>query len=134
MSGRNDEKLVLCKLQKAFDLIKSKKFEEAEKVLYELIDEYPDFPPGYGHLAEVLWEQGKIEQANFYFKIVTEMIPHSKLGSLGVFHTYWEMEDYQSALDEIKRFKEAGGKCKDYEEIIDELKTKKMIDDNLNWL
>ena len=133
MSKKIDTKLEE-KFNKALALRDQNEIEKATSLLYELITEYPEFPLAYGHLAEILWKQGKTEQASFYFRIVTEMIPRSKLASLGLFHMLWKMEDYQAALNEIKRFGKAGGKCVDYQEIIEELKTKKMIDDDFNWL
>ncbi len=122
------------KFNKALSLRDQNDLEKSSEILNELIAEYPDFPLAYGHLAEIFWRQGKIEQAGFYFRIVTEMIPQSKLASLGLFHMLWKMEDYQAALNEIKRFTKAGYKCQDYDEILEELKAKNMVDDDLNWL
>jgi predicted Zn-dependent protease len=131
--SRNDDPR-FEKLCAAFKLMKEKEFDGAANLLYELIDEYPDFPQGYRHLGEIFGEQGKTEQAIIYLRKAVELAPTSKLSSLMLFHMLWDTEEYQSALNEIKRFTEAGGKCEDYQEIVEELKAKKMIDDDLNWL
>lgn len=121
-------------LDRALALRNEKRYDEAVDVLQEIIKCCPDFPYAYGHLGDVFWRQEKLQEANHYFQETTRLLPKSQLASLGVFHTFWNMDMFQLALNEIKRFKEAGGKCKDYEEIVAELIEKQMIDENLNLI
>ncbi|HML75539.1 MAG TPA: hypothetical protein PKB02_13700 [Anaerohalosphaeraceae bacterium] len=121
-------------LKKAFSLCKDNKYEEAVGLLKQIIKQAPEVPFSYGHLAAIAWRQGKLKEANRYFRKTTTLIPESSLASLGVFHTYWKMEQYKKALNEIKRHKKAGGKCKDYDAILAGLKKKKIIDDKMNLL
>ena len=119
---------------KALILRDKGEYEEAIDLLHKIILEHPDFSFAYGHLGEILWKQGNLQEANHYFLKASELMPESSLASLCVFHTLWEMEKYEPALLEIKRFKKIGRKSKDYEEIISGLIKKKMIDENLNLI
>jgi tetratricopeptide (TPR) repeat protein len=111
-----------------------KKIEEALNILFDLVDKFPGFQLGYLYLCDGLRDIGRLDEASRYAKIAVEILPKSKMASLLLFHTFWDMEEYQFALDEIKRFKSIKGKLKDYDEIISELLQEKLIDDELNWL
>lgn len=120
---------------KALSLRDEKKYAEATYLLEKIIAQSPDeVPVVYGHLGEIAWRQGELKVANRYFRKTTLLIPESSLASLGVFHTFWEMKEYESALKEITRYRNAGGKCEDYDNIVKSLKEKKIIDEGLNLL
>jgi len=108
--------------------------QQACEILHAIISQHPDFAPAYAHLGEVLWRQDKTEEASCYFRMATELLPHSSLASLGLFHTLWEMKEYQAALEEIKRFWKSGGKCWDYDDIVAGLRQKGIADENLDLL
>jgi tetratricopeptide (TPR) repeat protein len=122
------------KFKEAVRLHEQKKYEDAVNMLFDLVNEFPNFAIGYGHLASALRELGRFDEASRYAKITVEMLPKSKLASLILFHTFWDMAEFQLALNEIKRFKSMKCKLKDYDGIICELREKNLIDDALNWL
>jgi tetratricopeptide (TPR) repeat protein len=118
---------------KALSLLDENNVEAAVNVLYEIIKQYPCLN-AYLKLGYLLWKKRNFGQAVFYFRTATELYPHSCLASLGLFHILWRMDAFQPAMEEIKRFKATGRKCEDYEEIVQELKEKQCIDDDLNCL
>lgn len=67
---------VLKQYKKAISLIKESKWEEASKILEELIKEYPDNANFYYDLAIVRKEQKKTQEAFALLKKAIELKPH----------------------------------------------------------
>jgi predicted Zn-dependent protease len=121
-------------LDEAYSLCREKKYDEGISLLKQICQQAPKVPFSYGQLGKIAWEQGKLPEANLYFRETVALIPDSSLASLCVFHTFWEMNEYEFALKEIKRYQKAGGKCEDYDKIIKSLIEKNIIDEDLNLL
>ncbi|MBC8378519.1 MAG: tetratricopeptide repeat protein [Planctomycetes bacterium] len=119
-------------IKKLFDealaLVRKGECEEAIRLLKQIIHRAPDVPFSYGQLRKIAWDQGKLQEANDYFREVTELLPDSSLASLCVFHTFWNMGEYESALREIVRFQKTGRECEDYTNIVRGLQEQEIID------
>ena len=130
--GMTDNIKLEPKIKKMFDealeLRDKKEYENAAHLLKQIVKQAPEVPFCYGHLGEIAWRQGKLQEANLYFRKTTKLLPKSSLASLGVFHTLWEMRKYESALREIERFEKEGGKCEDYCNIVAGLIKGRVID------
>ena len=93
------------KFNHAMDTLRVK--EDLNSALREfriLAEQYPDRPAIYGMMGHVLWELGELEKAMLCFRKVTELNPHSELGSLGLFHLLWELERFDEAFTEMRRY------------------------------
>ena len=62
-----------------------------------------------------------------YFKKATELSPQSEKASLGLFHSLWNLDRVNEALEEVKRFQTLSH-SKDYDEIVAEIKEKWLSD------
>ena len=64
----------------------------------------PRRAPLLGTLAHVYFLKGDLEKARVCYEEATQLSPKSELGSLGYFHTLWNLELYDEAYQEAKRF------------------------------
>jgi predicted Zn-dependent protease len=80
------------------------KYDESEKILLQLAEEYPNSAAIYGTLGSLYWNQEKLDKAIIFFKKASLLSPQSELASLSLFHTLWDSNKLDEALEEMKRF------------------------------
>jgi tetratricopeptide (TPR) repeat protein len=85
-------------------------YKKAEPLLRKLVSLYPDYPIATNALAHVLFRQGKIEEANRYFALASEVAertrdeyPRTWIAALNVAHMRFREHDLQGALDVVDR-------------------------------
>jgi len=101
--------------------------EGASKLLLSMMKMYPDVPAIYLVSGGIYKNLEQLDEAVSCFRKAVQLEPKSELASLGVFHCLWQKEEYDDALHEMRRFLEAGGKSKDYDDIIQELREKNLL-------
>jgi tetratricopeptide (TPR) repeat protein len=90
---------------------------EAYLALLRLFEENPESAPLLAALGIVCREQRQYHEAAGYFKRLTILKPKSERGSLGLFHSLWDLDLREEALEEMKRFLSIS-KSEEYEEIL----------------
>lgn len=118
----------------ALALYKDGKHEQAVNLFEQITNQAPNIPHSFFQLGTIAWDHEQLKKAYQYFVKASKLLPESSLASLCVFHVLWELEEYESALNELKRFRNTGVKCKDYDDIIAGLIKDKFIDENLSLL
>ena len=113
-------------LQHAIDLNRDGRSAEAARVLEKVVEHNPTHPAPWWYLGGIYRVELKrpLEALACYQKAV-EAGPKSERASLGLFHTLWELDRFDDALEEIKRFQLlTNWSCEDYLKIMDEIKEK----------
>jgi tetratricopeptide (TPR) repeat protein len=99
-------------------------FEAAIKLLNGILRRFPGFAPACWYLAGIL--QNDLKQTRLalpYFRKAMRLAPKSERASLGLFHALWDLGRCREAMKELQRFQSVGH-CKDYEEILAEVREK----------
>jgi len=89
---------------------------EALRMLLPLQVNNPNFAPLHGMIATTFFELAQYELAASAFRRATELSKKSRLASLGLFHSLWQLDKHAEAITELKRFT-ATGEWQDYAEI-----------------
>jgi predicted Zn-dependent protease len=112
--------------QEAIDLNRADKAKDAARLLEKLVLEFPSHAALWGYLGGIYRIDLKRPlKALRCFRRATELSPKSERASLGVFHTLWELNRQDQALEEIKRYQVlTDWSCQDYLEIMEEIKEK----------
>jgi predicted Zn-dependent protease len=108
-------------INEAFDLRQYKKYEEALNILMPLQKKYKSDSRITGTIATFFYELNDYKSSLKYFKKTTILNPASELASLGLFHSLIEMNNFDKAIDELKRYSN-NNKIKLYKITIKELK------------
>lgn len=89
----------------ALRLRDSGKPDEALLVLNQLNESYPDQGVLHGAIAGVYYtELNDYVNAVKHFEIAVECLPHSRLASLGLFHSLLDLGEKEKAISELERF------------------------------
>lgn len=118
--NKSDEKL----FELASKLRDKGEHDEAIKIMKKFLNSTPHSPAFNGMLGGLYFNLDKFHSALRYFKTASKLNPKSELASLGYFHSLWELNYIKAALNEMDRFLKLKV-CKDYLEILTELKIKK---------
>jgi predicted Zn-dependent protease len=76
----------------------------AVQILERLASEHPNRPFILGMLGAIYRSLGDYERAVGYFQQTASLSPKSELASLGLFHSLWQLERREAAMDEMTRF------------------------------
>ena len=74
-------------------------------------------------LGSLYWDSENLKDSIIAFRKATEIKLDSKKASLGLFHTLWESDKLEEAIDEMQRFMQVA-QCDDYDNISKELQEK----------
>jgi predicted Zn-dependent protease len=113
---RNTIKVDRKRFDKALELKRQGKLDEALEKLQELHLSVPDDPSICSIIGEIHWDQGNLVHAIRWFSTATRLAPKSELASLGLFHVLWEANKKGLAVAEMNRYL-AIGKSKEYRAI-----------------
>jgi tetratricopeptide (TPR) repeat protein len=100
--NRNEQLKELLSI--AIDLKNSGELEVARFILERLAEYNPYDPSVFGLLGIIFWNLKIMDQAEHNFRKTTQLSPHSETASLGLFHSLWEQDKLDKALEEMKRF------------------------------
>jgi tetratricopeptide (TPR) repeat protein len=126
-AGRDDPRLHSL-LQEAIDLKNQQDYAGAVRVLSALVRQYPKCAPAHGLLGSLyLLKLQQVKKAIACFKKTIKLAPKSEMASLGLFHSLWKVRKQTEALEEMKRFQTISH-SKDYDEILAEIKEKRLCD------
>ncbi len=107
-------------LNKKFEeIIKLKEqgnYNDAISKAKKLNIDYKNLGSIHGLLAIVYFEIDEFDEAAKYYKKTTIISPKSKMASLGLFHSLWQLGDKNGAFEEMKRYMNVA-KSKEYEEL-----------------
>jgi protein O-mannosyl-transferase len=85
-------------------------YKAAEPLLRRLVALYPDYPIASNALAHVLFRQGKIDEANRYFLLASQVAertrdeyPRTWIAALNLAHMRFRENDIQGALEIIEK-------------------------------
>ena len=78
--------------------------EAVEKLQYILSLSPERKAPILGPLAHIYFLLKDHENARSHYVEALSLSPRSELGSLGLFHTLWDMGKYREAVEEARRF------------------------------
>ncbi len=98
-----------AKIEKLFEegiaLRDSDRLEEAIEKFKEILTlNPPRRAPILGPLGHIYWKQKSFAKALECYTEAVSLSPKSELGSLGLFHTLWDLGRYKEALAEARRF------------------------------
>lgn len=85
------------KNQQAIAYMKENKFEEAVKLLSEMIDDNPKDPIGYINLSNLFIEMNQYDEANILLKRAIELDPNASTAYYSLGNSYYECEQYRDA-------------------------------------
>jgi TolA-binding protein len=83
------------------------KLEQAIEVFLEFIKKYPSDPGlggTYSVLGGIYFDQNDFKNSLKNFTIATQLNPKSELASLGLYLSYIELNEYEKAIEELKRY------------------------------
>ncbi|HEX4640345.1 MAG TPA: tetratricopeptide repeat protein, partial [Chthoniobacterales bacterium] len=91
-------------------LAEKQDYKKAEPLLRKLVSLYPDYPIATNALAHVLFRQGKIEEANRYFALASEIAdrtrndyPRTWIAALNIAHMHFREHDLKGALKVVEQ-------------------------------
>lgn len=96
--------------------------EGAVQALSILAENYPDDIDARFTYASVLFQLSRYAEAAPHFKWILEGSPIHEWSSLGLFHSLWKSGREGEAIEEIKRFRSAGGDSMEYRRFFKDLK------------
>jgi tetratricopeptide (TPR) repeat protein len=107
-------------------LKRARKPAEAIVPLEKAASQFPDAAPLLWYLGSVyLHDLKEPAKALPHFRRAVELTPKSERASKGVFHSLWNLDRFDEALEEIKRYQLlTDGKSQEYSEIVAEINAK----------
>ena len=96
--GQNQ--IVQSKMDKLIELIKSKSFSAAEKLLRKKLEESPNNCYLLTQLANVLWNRSKDKEALSYADKAREVCPVMPLLNYTRGRILWSLEKYEQSIEE----------------------------------
>jgi tetratricopeptide (TPR) repeat protein len=113
---RKEEALI----NKGIQLLRTGKFDEAMEIFVLLDGKIPDSAVIKGLIGDTLSAAGNIKEAAKYYYVTVQLSPKSRLASLGLFHSLWDLGNIDDAIKEAIRFDFLNGNS-EYVEILEEM-------------
>jgi tetratricopeptide (TPR) repeat protein len=97
----------------------------AIEILEQVDRDHPDYGAAVGLLGCLLWSEKELNRAVLVLQRSVALSPHAPMISLALFHSLWELDRKEDALEEMKRHLSATGKLlPDYQGILEEMNEK----------
>jgi predicted Zn-dependent protease len=95
--------------------------EGAARQLVSLAEQYPDDMDVRLTCAAVLFRLKRYTDAALHFERILKDRPVYEWASLGLFHSLWKADKKHEAIEEIRRFRDAGGDSMEYRRFFKDL-------------
>lgn len=95
-------------------------YERARGMLEKLVQSEPGSVTVLAVLGHVLYDLREFREAARVFRQAAEMAPKLEAVSLGLFHSLWELNRQEEAMEELGRFQSVSD-SQDYREIVKEI-------------
>jgi predicted Zn-dependent protease len=99
---------VLGTLREVIDLDGQDQWEDAERLLQPLVDEFPQASLLHSYMAWVLSRAGKHREAIAHGRVAVKLSPESEMSSIMYFRVLWSAGEHAQAFDEMKRLEKYG--------------------------
>ena len=96
--------------------------EAAAKAFLELAIEFPENMEAKLGYAAALYRLERYADAAPQFESLVQYQPTNEWASLGLFHSLWKIDRCSEAVEEIRRFRDAGGDSMEYRRLFKDLK------------
>lgn len=96
--------MCLRRFNEAVRLRDQGRFAEAEDILSQLMEQYPENLGIVLVRAGVLFNLERFHDAYTLFKTILDSRPDHELASRGLFHSLWKLGKHDDAFKEMKRF------------------------------
>jgi tetratricopeptide (TPR) repeat protein len=97
----------------------------AIEILEQVDRDHPDIVAAVGLLGCLLWSEKELDRAVPVLQRSVELSPRAPMISLALFHSLWELDRKEDALEEMKRHLSATGQLlPDYQAILEEMNKK----------
>jgi predicted Zn-dependent protease len=94
---------------------------DAAQMLVSLAEECPDDLDVRLTFAGLLFRLKRYAEAAPHFASILEYLPMHEWASLGLFHSLWKIDRRREAIEEIQRFRDAGGDSMEYRRFFKDL-------------
>ena len=112
-------------LDQAIQWFQAGNAEAAARVLERTVIDYPNHAPIYWYLGGIYSDLKMPARAIAHYQKATQLDPGSKRASLGLFNAFWDNDQVDEALEEMKRFQVlTNWSCREYVEILAEINEK----------
>jgi len=122
MSKKRDYKEIEAEFEQALRMRDEGKLAEAEELLLNLAERYPEAAFIQGILGDIQERRGRIAEAAASYRRATERSSASEVASISLFHALYQLGDLEGALAEMRRFRRRGAPSPMYDELIRDLK------------
>jgi predicted Zn-dependent protease len=95
--------------------------EAAAKAFLELTIEFPGYMEAKLGYAAALYRLKRYADAAPQFESLVHDQPTNEWASLGLFHSLWKIDRWPEAVEEIRRFRDAGGDSMEYRRLFKDL-------------
>ncbi len=90
---------ISVQFQKSLTLIENKEFEEAEKILQNLIPQRPEFHEIYSELGDIGMQQGDYDKAVLNYKKLVELMPNDSIAFSNLLAALYRAGEYKQIIE-----------------------------------